>query len=58
METFLGMLVEQGNKSIKIYLDNYVKEVISEYSDYIMMEKSLRPKKVPISPGVAYKSRD
>jgi hypothetical protein len=41
------MVVEQDGKSIKIHLDNYVKEVITEYSDYI--KKSLRIKKVPIS---------
>ncbi len=29
METFLGMVVEQDDKSIKIHLDNYVKEVIA-----------------------------
>ncbi len=31
METFLGMVVEQDDKSIKIHLDNHVKEVIAEY---------------------------
>jgi hypothetical protein len=31
LETFLGMVVEQDNKCIKIHLDNYVKEVIAEY---------------------------
>jgi hypothetical protein len=55
METFLGMVAEQNDKSIKI-LDNYVKEVIAEYSGYI--KKSLRPKKVQISPGVAFKAED
>ncbi len=30
MEEFLGMVVEQADKCIKIYLDNYVKEVIAE----------------------------
>ncbi len=35
METFLGMVVEQEDKSIKVHLDNYVKEVIAEYKDYI-----------------------
>ena len=30
-ETFLGMVVEQDDKSIKIHLDNYVKEVIAKY---------------------------
>jgi hypothetical protein len=39
METFLG-------KSIKIHLDNYVKDVVAEYAKYI--KKALRPKKVPI----------
>jgi hypothetical protein len=28
METFLGMIVEQEEKCIKIHLDNYFKEVI------------------------------
>ena len=46
METFLGMVVEQSNKSIKIHLDNYVKDVVAEYAEYI--KKTLRPKKVPI----------
>ena len=27
METFLGMAVEQKDKSIKIQLDNYIKDV-------------------------------
>ena len=56
METFLGMVVEQKGKSIKIHFDNYVKEVVTEYSDYI--KRSLRFKKVPISPGVAFKAED
>ncbi len=41
METFMGMVVEQEDKCIKIHPDNYVKEVITEYSGYI--KKSLRP---------------
>ena len=56
METFLGMAVEQKGKSIKIHLDNYVKEVLAEYADYI--KRSLRPMTVPISPGVAFKAED
>ncbi len=56
METFLGMVVEQHNKSIKIHLDNYIKEVIAEYLDYIKI--SLRPKKVPISPSAAFRAGD
>ena len=54
MKTFLGMTVEQKGKPIKIHLDNYIKDVLAEYSAYI--EKSLRPKKVPISPGVVFKA--
>ncbi len=60
METFLGMVVEQEEECIKIHLDNlnYVKEVIVEYSGYI--KKSLRPKKVQMSPGpgVTVKAED
>ena len=56
METFLGMVVEQSSKSIKIHLDNYVKDVVAEYAEYI--KKALRPKKVPISPGVTFKPED
>ena len=56
METFLGMVVEQSSKSIKIHLDNYVKDVVAEYAAHI--KKALRPKKVPIFPGVAFKAED
>ena len=34
METFLGMAVEQKGKSIKIHLDNYIKDVLTDYSAY------------------------
>ena len=56
MEIFLGIVLEQDDKSIKIHLDNYVKEVIAEYSGYI--KKSLRPNKVPLYPDVAFKVED
>ena len=56
METFLGMAVEQKGMSIKIHLDNYIQDVLTEYSAYI--KRSLRPKKVPISPGVVFKAED
>ena len=49
MKTFLGMEVEQDNKTIKLHLDHYVQETLAEYKDYI--KKSLRPKRVPISLG-------
>ncbi len=50
------MVVEQSDKSIRIHLDNYVKYVVAEYAEYI--KKVLRPKKAPISPGVAFKAED
>ena len=56
MEIFLSMAVEQKDKSIKIHLDNYIKDVLAKYSDYI--KKSLQPKKVPISPGMVFKAED
>ena len=65
MKTFLGMVVEQSSKSIKIHLDTYAKDVVAEYAEYIKKLSSklcrpqpLRPKKVPISPGVAFKPED
>ena len=56
METFPGMVVEQSGKSIKIHLDNYVKDVVAEYAAFI--KKALRPKKVLITPGSAFKDKD
>jgi hypothetical protein len=56
METFRGMVVEQSNKMIKIHLDNYVKAVAANYAEYI--KKALSPKKMPISPDVAFKAED
>ena len=50
METFLGMEVEQPGKVIKLHLDSYIQEVLKDYKEYI--KKSLRPKRVPISPGL------
>ncbi len=50
------MVVEQDDKGFKISLDNYVKEVIAEYSGYI--KKLSRTQKVPISPGVAIKAEE
>ena len=50
------MVVEQKGTSIMSHLDNYVKEVVAGYSEYT--KRSLRPEKVPISPGVASKAED
>ncbi len=50
METFLGMEVIQTKHHVKLHLDHYVRDLLREYKTYI--QKTLRPKKVPISPGV------
>jgi hypothetical protein len=56
METFLGMEVEQQSKVIKLHLNSYIHEVLTEYKVYI--KKSLRPKRVPMSPGTILKDED
>jgi hypothetical protein len=56
MKTFLGMEIEQSNRSIKLHLDHYVSEMLNEYKTYI--KKSLRPKRVPFSPGVVLRPED
>ncbi len=49
------MEIKQNNRSIK-HLDHYVRDMLNEYKGYI--EKSLRPKRVPISPGVILRLED
>jgi len=56
METFLGMEVEQPGKVIKLHLDSYIQEVLKDYKEYI--KKSLRPKRVPMSPGLVLDNED
>ena len=56
METFLGMEVEQPGKVIKLHLDSYVQEVLAEYKAYI--KKALRPKRVPMTPGIVLTNED
>jgi hypothetical protein len=56
METFLGMEVEQTGKEIRLHLDKYVRSVLDEYKDFI--KKSLRPKRVPMSPGLVLNNED
>jgi hypothetical protein len=56
METFLGMEVEQPGQVIKLHLDSYIQEVLNEYKEYI--KKSLRPKRVPMSPGLVLNNED
>ncbi len=56
METFLGMEVEQPGRVIRLHLDSYIQEVLTEYKAYI--KKALRPKKVPMSPGTVLNNED
>ena len=56
METFLGMEVEQPGKVIRLHLDSYIQEVLTEYKAYI--KKALRLKKVPMSPGIVLNNED
>ncbi len=56
VKTFLGMEIEQSNRSIKLHLDHYIHEMLNEYKAYI--KKSLRPKRVPFSPGVILRPQD
>ena len=56
METFLGMEVQQPVKVIKLHLDIYIQEVLKDYKEYI--KKSLWPKRVPMSPGLALDNMD
>jgi hypothetical protein len=56
MKSFLGMLVEQGDKKIKLHLDHYVQEMLTKYKNFI--KKSLRPKRVPMSPGIILRPED
>ncbi len=56
METFLGMQVEQHGKMIRLHLDSYIQEALTECKAYI--QKALRPKKVPMSPGIVLINED
>jgi hypothetical protein len=49
IKIFLGMEIEQTSNVIKLHLDNYTEEVLSEYKDYL--KKALRLERVPMSPG-------
>ncbi len=55
METFLGMEFEQPGKVIKLHLDSFIQEVLTEYKEYI--KKSLSLKRVPMSPGLVLDMR-
>jgi hypothetical protein len=48
--------IEQSNRSIKLHLDHYVHGMLNQYKGCI--KKSLRPKPVPILPGVILRPED
>ena len=50
MTSFLGLEIEQGPQGIDVHLDTYIQEAIDEYGTYF--KKPLKPKKVPMQPGV------
>ncbi len=56
MERFLGMEVEQPCKVIRLHLDSYIQEVLTEYKAYI--KKALHLKTVLVSPGLVLANED
>ena len=50
MESFLGMEVEQSRNAIRLHLDKYVHDIVSEYETYA--DKPVRLKLVPSQPGL------
>ena len=56
LTSFLGLEIEQGPEGINIHLDTYIQEVITEYKTYV--KTALKPKKVPMQPGVMLDSHD
>ncbi len=56
MKIFLEMDVEQPGKVIKLHLDSYIQEILTEYMEYI--RKELRPKRVLMSPGLVLDTED
>jgi hypothetical protein len=56
MTSFLGMEIEHNKKDIAIHLDTYVRETLDEYK--MAVSKFLKPKKVPMQPGVMLEQED
>ena len=53
---FLGMEVEQDNGEIRLHLDTYIQEMLTEYQACIKKDSKL--KKVPMQPGVLLTNDD
>jgi hypothetical protein len=56
MQSFLGLEVGQLDGCIKLHLDKYIQELIAEYQ--LVRPKFLKPKKVPMSPGLVLDTND
>jgi hypothetical protein len=56
MTSFLGLEVEQKGEGISICLDKYIEELIGEYQ--VMHAKFIKPKAVPMSPGLLLDNSD
>ena len=56
MESFLGLEVEQSEEGISLHLDTYIQELIEEYR--LLHKKFIKPKKVPMSPGLVLEKDD
>ena len=56
MTSFLGLEIEQGPQGIDVHLDTYIQETIDDYGTYF--KKPLKPKKVPMQPGVVLEGSD
>jgi hypothetical protein len=56
MENFLGIEVEQSAEGIKLHLDTYTADLIEEFK--LLHRKFLKPKKVPMQPGLVLDKTD
>ncbi len=56
METYSGMQVEQSRGKIRLHVNNYIRENLDEFKAF--RTKSVRPKLVPIQPGLVLEKED
>ena len=56
MVNFLGIEVEQSAEGIKLHLDTYTADLIEEFK--LLHRKFLKPKKVPMQPGLVLDNTD
>ena len=51
MTTFSGLAVEEDDLGISLHLDKYMEKLIEEY-DQLIRKKFIKPKTVPMTPGL------